>query len=113
MRGMPGRYRGLSSLKFGWPALGIMALGWGWDAWQLRRAGLFAGHVAVAASFAALWLVFVLLLIAAWDLLIALDDDAENPSLGFGPQRAPSWLRSVLTPIAFVVGLVLGHLYWQ
>jgi hypothetical protein len=100
------------SVPIGWPALGVVSVGWLWDGLQLRGGGLFHDQTEAAFSFAALWLVFVLLLIAAWDLFVAIDDNAEDPSVGFGPQRFPNWVRTVLVPAAFVIGIVLGHLFW-
>src|SRR5919199_4108311 len=102
-----------TTIRVGWPALAVMALGWLFSFWQVQPGGLFHGLVEVEISFDAFWLVFVLLAMATWDLLVALDEDQDDPSLGFGPQRFPAWLRAWLVPIAFIVGIVLGHLFWE
>lgn len=108
----------------GWPALVLVALGFGWDVWQFRS-GRFAGRPPVAFSFAAFWLVAVLLLMALWDLIVAWDDDPTSPSLGFDRPgdpilgfsartfpHVPVFLRPWLAPAAFLVGLLLGHKFW-
>lgn len=105
--------RRIRSLPIGWPVVGLMALGWLWTGLQLGSGGVFHSRVAAAVSFAALWLVLVLVLMAAWDLFVAIDDNPEIPSLGFGRQRFPAWLQPWLVPAAFLIGLLLGHWYWQ
>lgn len=106
-------WRRIRRLRVGWPALALMALGWLWGGLQLGSGGVFHGLLGAAVSFAALWLVLVLLLMAAWDLFVAFDENPEIPSLGFGRQRFPAWLQLWLVPAAFLMGLLLGHRYWQ
>jgi hypothetical protein len=71
-----------------------------------------------AISFAATWVVFVLFLMAAWDLAIAFDEEPDDPSLGFGRVKYPPWLQPLLggarlfVLAAFLLGLVLGHWFW-
>ncbi len=103
----------LRRLQVGWPALGVAIAGWVWAAWQMRDDGWFGGDIEVAVSFGAFWVVVVLLAMALWDFLVAIDDDPGNPSLGFGPQRFPSSLAAWLTPVSLIIGLLLGHWFWQ
>ena len=100
-------------IRVGWPALALMVLGWIFSFLEVQPGRLFHGLVDVEVSFDAFWLIVVLLGIATWDLFVALDEDQDDPSLGFGPQRFPPWLRPWLVPVAFLVGIVLGHLFWE
>jgi amino acid transporter len=103
--------------RIGWPAIVVIAAaGWVWDLVQYFGGGRlrYGNDPSVAISFAAMWLVLVLWVMAAWDLWIAIDDDPGSPSLGFGPQNhwIPRRLRSYLFPLSFVIGAYLGHKFW-
>jgi hypothetical protein len=102
-----------STIRVGWPALGIMVAGWIFSYLEVQPGRLFHGLVEVEISFDAFWLVFVVLAMATWDLFVALDDEQDDPSLGFGPQRFPAWLRPWVVPMAFLAGIVLGHLFFE
>jgi hypothetical protein len=120
-----GRLHAVRSVPIGWPALVLVAIGLVWDFFQLRPGGVFNGrpnphqiNTAAAISFAATWVVFILFLMAAWDLAIAFDDEPDDPSLGFGQVKYPPWLQPLLggarlfVLAAFLLGLMLGHWFW-
>jgi hypothetical protein len=101
----------------GWPAIVVIAAGgWLWDLIEFFVPGRLrmGDDPSASISFGAMWLVFVLWCMAAWDLWIAIDDDVGSPSLGFGPQNGwiPRRLRAYLFPLSFVLGAFLGHKYW-
>ena len=119
------RLHAMRSMPIGWPALVLTAAGLVWAYFQLRPGGIFYGrpqadqaNTVAAISFAAAWVIFVLFLMAAWDLVIALDEEPDEPSLGFGPLRFPDWLEPLLggnrwfVLASFVLGLLLGHWFW-
>lgn len=87
-------------MRVGRLALGLLAAGW---LAASAAAGWGAVTVPVAASAGALWLVAVLLAFAVWDLFVSVE---LAP-----PQRMPSWLGTVLVPVAFLAGLILGRLF--
>jgi hypothetical protein len=75
----------------------------------------FAPNRDVAISAGAAELLFLILLVAAWDLVAMATQFA--PYLAWLPQHpVPPWLqpvRSSLVVIAFAYGILLGHFFWQ
>jgi len=71
---------------------------------------LFRGNFDVVISASAFWLVAVLFLLAAWELLMLL---AGMPGIAVLPGR--KWmaqLQTWLIPAGLVAGLLFGHYLW-
>jgi hypothetical protein len=69
-------------------------------------------RVGVAAFLDALWLVLVLLALAAWDLGCWL---AGKPPKGDQIEiiAVPVWLRPYLPMVGLILGVLAGHLWWH
>jgi hypothetical protein len=77
--------------------------------WALAFA-LFRGNSDAVISASAFWLVAVLFLLAAWELLMMA---AGMPGIAVLPRR--KWLSQLetwLVPAGLVVGLLFGHYLW-
>lgn len=71
---------------------------------------LFRGNWDVVISASAFWLVAVLFLLAAWELLMML---AGMPGIALLPRR--KWMAQLetwLVPAGLVAGLLFGHYLW-
>jgi hypothetical protein len=100
----PARVRRARAFKAGRLAGVLMALGWdvAFVVWR--------GNWDVIISAAAFWLVTVLFLLSAWELLMLLTG-AE----GIGVLPRGKWmarLETWLVPAGLVAGLLLGHYLW-
>ena len=83
---------------------GLIAVGWA------AAFVLFRGNWDVVISASAFWLVAVLFLLAAWELLMLL---AGMPGIAVLPRR--KWmgqLQTWLVPAGLVAGLLFGHYLW-
>jgi hypothetical protein len=93
------------AIRAGRVASVLIAIGW---------AGAFIafrGNWDVVISAAAFWLVFVLFVLAAWELVLMLTGSRD---IGVLPRN--KWLLSIetwLVPAALVVGLFFGHYLWS
>lgn len=100
----PARVRRARAFKAGRLAGGLIAIGWA------LAFVVFRGNWDVAISAAAFWLVTVLFLLSAWELLLMLTG-AE----GIGVMPRGKWmsrLETWLVPAALVAGLLFGHYLW-
>ena len=71
---------------------------------------VFRGNSDVAVSACAFWLVTVLFLLAAWELLMML---VGKPGVAVLPrQKWMARLQTWLVPAGLVVGLLFGHYLW-
>lgn len=104
----------LRSLPSGRIAFGLLAAGW---AWALVAIPLRVFSPEVAASFAAFWLVVVLLAVSVWDLFLTIVLRLRNPGIELAEeQRLPAWLRPWATwfvPAGLLVGIAFGHRFWH
>ncbi len=100
----PARVRRARAVKAGRLAGALIAIGWA------VAFVAFRGNWDVVISAAAFWLVTVLFLLSAWELLLMLTG-AE----GIGVLPRGKWmarLETWLVPAGLVVGLLLGHYLW-
>jgi hypothetical protein len=101
----PARVRSARAVKAGRFAGALIAVGWA-AAFVLARGNW---DQVIAAS--AFWLVAVLFLLSAWELMLLL---TGAPSLGV--LRRNKWLARVetwLVPGGLVAGLLFGHYLWS
>ena len=109
----PERVAKLRSLPVGWAALLITFLGI-----VVAVAMTLAGALPYGAAgfFAALIMVGTLLGLAAWDFLVGLLALRNAPHLAL-PERItldiPPRAVPYLSPIAFGIGILIGHQYWH
>ena len=100
----PARMRRARAAPAGRFAGGLIGTGWG------AAFVLFRGNSDVVISASAFWLVAVLFLLAAWELLLML---AGKPGVAVLPRQ--KWMAQVqtwLVPAGLVVGLLFGHCVW-
>ena len=99
------RVRKARTVRAGSLAGGLIAAGWAatFVAWR--------GNWDVVIAASAFWLVTVLFLLAAWELLMLV---AGEPSIGVLPKgRWLARLETWLIPTALVAGLLFGHYLWS
>jgi hypothetical protein len=100
----PQRMRRARAVAAGRFAGALIAIGWA------AAFILFRGNWDVVISASAFWLVAVLFLLAAWELLMLL---AGMPGIAVLPRR--KWmaqLQTWLIPAGLVAGLLFGHYLW-
>jgi hypothetical protein len=100
----PQRMRRARAVPAGRFAGALIAIGWA------TAFVLFHGNLDVVISASAFWLVAVLFLLAAWELLMLL---AGMPGIAVLPRR--KWmaqLQTWLIPAGLVAGLLFGHYLW-
>jgi len=100
----PQRMRRARAAPAGRFAAALIAMGWA------SAFLLFRGNWDVVISASAFWLVAVLFLLAAWELLMIL---AGMPGIAVLPRR--KWMAQVetwLVPAGLVAGLLFGHYLW-
>jgi len=101
----PQRMRRARAAPAGRFAGALIALGW---------AGafvLFHGNWDVVISASAFWLVAVLFLLAAWELLMMV---AGRPGIAVLPrQKWMAQLQTWLVPGGLIAGLLIGHYLWD
>jgi hypothetical protein len=101
----PQRIRRARALRAGRFAGGLIAAGWA-VAFVVER-----GSWDVVISAFAFWLVTVLFLLAAWELLMLL-----TGAQGIGVLPRAKWitqLQTWLVPAGLVAGLLVGHYLWS
>jgi hypothetical protein len=101
----PARVRRARAVRAGWFAGALIAVGWA-AAFVFGRGN--SDQVIAASAF---WLVAVLFLLSAWELVMLL---TGAPSLGVLPRG--KWLARVetwLVPAGLVAGLLFGHYLWS
>lgn len=98
------RVRKARAAPAGWLAVALIAIGWA------VAIVAFQGNWDVGISAAAFWLVAVLFLLAAWELLMLI---AGRPGIAVLPRN--KWIASLqtwLVPAGLVAGLLFGHYLW-
>jgi hypothetical protein len=101
----PARVRSARKVRAGRYASALIAIGW------VVALAIGRGNWDVIISASAFWLVAVLFLLAAWELVLLLNG---APGLGVLPKG--KWLARLetwLVPAGLVAGLVFGHYLWS
>ena len=100
----PQRMRRARSAPAGRLSGALIAIGWA------AAIVVFRGNSEVVISASAFWLVAVLFLLAAWELLMMI---VGMPGIAVLPRR--KWMSQVetwLVPAGLVAGLLFGHYLW-